>query len=164
MSRESHEIALQAWMQTTLGVTCIYSDQDGPRPPKPYATLLVLGGDAIGQTAGIDNTFDLGSDSIDVTYTKWRNGEVSVQCFGDSHHALARSLENSLDRESVQDTNADAGLVVAFVSTAARRLSTTSNNVTEDRTRVEFAFRYADIQTERINTYIATLEATGNFE
>ena len=161
-TRAPHEIALRAWAASVLGVV-VYSDQRAPRLALPYSTLLVLSDAAEGLSAEQHSAYVVGTDTLDHSYIQRRSGTVSIQCFGVSHWLMARQLENSIQRDSVRAANEASGLTVAFVSTPARRLSLDTNNVTDDRTVIEFAFRYIDIESDNTAYFIDSAQSNGSY-
>lgn len=171
--REPYEIALQAWARSVLSafdndplwpgqnVEVIYSDQGNAKLPKPFATILVLGHSQSGDPAQV-NEYLPGPDEIRLDFVARYQGTVSVQIFGPKHGAMARALELSLDQPPTRDANRASGLVVAYVSTAARRLSIDTNAVVEDRTALEFRFRFVDVASYQTDEFIETAPITPN--
>lgn len=164
--REPHEVALQAWVESTLAewtghpdlpsghvVRCYYSDQGHARQTRPYATLLVIGNQADGEDS-TETIYDSGADTISERLISRRSGNASIQIFGPRHGEMCRTLEHSLFRDSVRVANRNNGLTVAYVSTPARRLSIDTDNVPDDRSLIEFRFRFVDT---------AEYDAGGNF-
>jgi hypothetical protein len=162
MSRAAHEIALQAWVEavlTPLSISpTIYSDQRGPRPDKPYASVLIISDVQVGQLEERDPV-------VIADYTpqirSQREGTVEVQIYGPGHTDAAHLLETSLRRQSILDLNEAAGISVERSLAGVQRISMTTNGVIEDRSLVEFLFRYTFIDSFVTTEYVQATETTG---
>lgn len=171
--REPYEVALQAWGQSILSefdsdplwpghvVSLIFSDQANAKVTKPFATLLVLGHALDGEPAKATEYLP-GPDEIRQDVIGRYSGTASVQIFGPKHETMARALVLSLDEPPTRDANRAAGLVVAYASTAPRRLSIDTNGVVEDRTIIEFRFRFSAIRSYQTPEFIDTFIQTPN--
>lgn len=176
MTREAHEVALQAWAQNVLSafdgrpelppghsVRVYYSDQGHARQPKPYATLLLLTDRATGSEDDASTEYLPGPDTIRLDFVSRRQGTARVQIFGDLHGEMSRALEHSLCQPPTREANRAAGLVVAFVSSPARRLSTDTDNVVEDRTVVDFAYRFSSVDSYETDEFIDATTLAPNY-
>ena len=150
MARPAHEQALLAWIRNVIGprydashptgvVPVIYSDGRGPRPVKPYLTMLILVDDAEGEPEVLE---DWTGTQLDRSIQSKRAGTVSVVAYGDNHGDMMRRLDASRRDPATMETNRDAGLFIRRPVSAIQRLSVVSNGVVEDRSVLDFAFAY----------------------
>lgn len=161
-TRTPEEIAVADWVEAVTGLVVAFSDQKGPRPlPLPYATVLQLTDTIVGGEFDREYIAN-GADAIERVSSR-RQGNFSVQIYGDNHTALARDLLLSIDDNSVIRANEAAGITVAYASTPPTRLSRDTDGVTEDRTLTEYAVRFVIARERDVTDLIENLETTNTF-
>lgn len=157
-TRTLQEIGVQAWVASVTGITTIYSNQKGPRPiPLPYASILELTSVMTGGELQVDRLAD-GLDGIERVSSR-RQGNFSIQIYGDGHTDIAQDLLLSTGDDDVIQANAAAGITIAYVATGPIRLSRDSDGVTEDRTLTEYAVRWIIARDRAVTDIIDTVEA-----
>lgn len=168
MARSFDEIAVRDWVQGVLndeapGALCIYSDQDGPRPQKPYATVLKVASPKYGEKIREYICQDAPSVDADFIIKARREATYRVTVYGEDHDQLAHSIADSSVDDEIAIANRTAGIVVADAISGPLRLSRDTNGVTEDRTVTDYAVRYTTTRTrtqsDLIDSAIATEEA-----
>lgn len=168
MTRPAFEESLRTWLAFVLTPEIpddrvIYSDGGGPRPKAGsslYASMRVLTDAQVGALQH-NNIYQSGPDTIDARIRSGREGTVGVQVYGDGHHTLATRLQLTLKRQDVLSLLEPLGLTVNSLG-AILRLSQDTDNVIEDRSAVDFTFRYAMIDSQITDEYIETVIATGS--
>ncbi len=157
-TRTIQEIGVQAWVATVTGILTIYSDQKDARPiPLPYASVLELANVMTGGELQVER-LAAGLDGIERVSSR-RQGMFSIQIYGDGHAAIAEDLLLSTYDDEVIQTNAAAGVTIAYAATGPVRLSRDSDGVTEDRTLTEYAVRWIIARDRAVTDIIETVEA-----
>lgn len=165
MARSFDEIAVLAWVQGVLdvdspGALAIYSDQDGPRPSKPYATILKVTSPGYGEAERSYTPQDAPSVDADFAIRQRRLATFRVTVYGDNHDQISHSIADSLSDDEVSDANKAAGITLAYTLSGPLRLSRDTNGVTEDRTVTDYAVRLITSRTRTQSDLIEHAIAT----
>jgi len=149
MSRTLDEKGVLLWVDDVLSsfrtpskaIQVAYSDQQwSARPALPYATVLKLSETALGEGER-DYLEDTATTALE-RVSWYFEGTYSITVYGDGHNVMAQAVAMSIRSDPQADANRARGVVIVDVISGPRRLSTTSNGVTEDRTNMDIRARY----------------------
>jgi hypothetical protein len=111
----------------------IHADQNGPRPPKPYATLDITSTGAapwlVEHAPGVDGVS---------TFTEHRTANVEVQFYGDGAQARAAALGLRLRLPTQVDRATALGIGIGTVRGASSLAVLMNETQYESRSVVEF--------------------------
>lgn len=100
--------AVYNWFTTVTGVTAIWSDQEGPRPERPYCSLKIISGPV--KPNGTDDLKYVSGDRFalkgDRVYT------CSINVYGQDAHDILSTARDSLDSPTVIDSLFKDGISV----------------------------------------------------
>ncbi len=123
---------LQEFLQPIVGQSIIFSDQNGPRPTKPYATLSVR---SISEQEIIQH--NLNSDGI-VSLAKLQRMIVEVEYFGLGAFGNAQTLGLRIQAPSQVDRAETFGLSVSQIRSITRVPALLNQSQYEERAILEF--------------------------
>lgn len=167
MSRASDEIAFRAWVRWVLqtfdagghAVKVMYADQKrSARQVLPYATVLKLSESHLGMAH--TRFSDGGADTADEELNRRYEATYSVVIYGEDHNDMAIALDQMVDSEATFELNESAGIVVVNTIAGPTRLSTNTNGVTEDRSRIDFQVRYNKTRITNLPDTIGDVDLT----
>ena len=169
MSRTLDEQGVLAWAQDVLSsfnnasqtVRVVYGDQQwSARPALPYATVLKLSEATIGE--GERDYLEETATTALERVSWYFEGTYSITVYGAGHNQMIQALALSIRSDPQADANRARGVVIVDVISGPRRLSTTSNGVTEDRSQMDIRARYRLERDAAGLDIIETLELTQN--
>jgi len=77
----NEEVALQYWVRTVTGLTTIHERLDGPKPPRPYASVYVLSDSEESRPIRALTTNVVSAGIYEVTSRQSYEGTVSIKIF-----------------------------------------------------------------------------------
>lgn len=100
--------AIYNWFTDTTNVQAIWAEQEGPRPPRPYASLKLITGPV--KTNGIDDMQYVSDGKYSLKGD--RRITCSINVFGTDAHDILALARDSLDDPSVVDSLFADGLSI----------------------------------------------------
>jgi len=135
------QIAIQGWIETTLGISAIWTDQNSLRPALPYISINIIAGPQLDgtpqRTYKTTNIF---------TYLYRKVFTLSIQSFSNTNHlALLSDLINSITLPSKAGILKAAGLAVYNnTSISPTNISELINTGIEKRGSIDVTMAYAE--------------------
>ena len=158
MTPQPHEIALRAWVRRVLAawdtvsplheVEVIYADQEGPPPVPPYAVVRCSADRPLGRPETRD-TWDEEEETLTHETLERREGTLSVTIRGAQHAAMADALGLAQEDDEAR-TEIDAAGIGLGPELSRRSQGKFSDNVTENRTVFEIAYRRCAVSTRTV--------------
>ncbi|MEN0065938.1 MAG: hypothetical protein AAGA48_27605 [Myxococcota bacterium] len=151
---------LRTWLKaaaTAAGLTdaqIILANQDGPRPPLPYATVNVLTYDA---KLGEDETWVDASDPPQLRQRGVRTGTLSVQTFGRGAATWLRRAVGRLRHPSVLAVTTEAGVTVEPTG-GLQNLTNLVDTSMEPRFQRDFSVLYRTVSDPETAIELDTVE------
>lgn len=160
MSRPQFEQGLQKWIETVLAPLgfspTINVDQGKPRAIPPFASLRILSSVSIGQDER-STTYDSEEDEITNTIKDRTEGTVTVSIYGDGHDTAAHALKTI--HQDAMDLLSSYGVSISY-DLGIQRLGVDSDGVTENRSIIDFVFRWVYINEQISTDWIETAVIT----
>lgn len=123
----------------------VWADQNGQRPPKPYATIVARQSDSVGQPEHRE------VDALgDVSVIEQRMVRCEVNVFGPSAHRIAAGLMLRLRLPSLVARADELNLGLANIGRAMNIPELMASSQYEERGMVEFAVYVAAIERDRV--------------
>lgn len=154
--REAHELALREWVALGTGLPdnrVIFASQSGagPRPTKPYATVLILS-EVMSDPENVTTDNPLGS-GVEMIQCSSVIGTLSVQTYSDhsEHRTLMADLVMSLRTPSITEFFQTSGVSVTQAGSGGfsddpEELSTSY----EPRTQRDFIFTFGRVRSVEV--------------
>lgn len=108
MEFEPLKLALYTWFSETSGITTIWSEQSGPRPKRPYATLKVVSGAA--KIGGEDNLRQASSGRFVLNGP--RTFALRCQVYGENALTILNEVRDSLDDPLIVEQLDESGIAI----------------------------------------------------
>lgn len=158
MTRPAHEIALRAWVRRVLApwdtvspahaVDVIYADQEGPALIPPYAVVRFPSDRPLGRPETRE-TWDEETETLTQETLERREGTLSITIRGGDHSAMADALGLAQEDDDAR-TEINAAGIGLGPELLRRNLGKFSDNVTENRTLFEIAYRRCAVSTRTV--------------
>ncbi len=155
------EDAVRAWLVSELAIEVIIGQQAKPRPASPYATVIIGAPRAI----GYDDAGALTDPGAPAYASRAMRGDriltASVQIFGAGAMDYARQASNALNKITIRDALATAGIAPVDNGTVTD-LTALLETEFEDRAGLEVEFVFADEYTDSV-PLVEHVTATGTY-
>ncbi len=148
---------LRQWIEVAVpGLTVMYGEQlkaHAPRPPLPYAVLLIASSTPISGTPFESTSNIPDADNPDLTTlfrSHKRQGVARVDIFGNAALTSVQvisELQLSIRRLAVRDVLLAGGMVLRWLGSLTN-IPTLRDTNWEDRSQADFQFRVVDSETE----------------
>lgn len=107
LTRDQIYMFLFGWIKAESGMTVIKANQKGPRPPRPYVSVLFINANSrIGSVMDQQRSTDTGT----VLTEGARKAVASINIFGETANETLSKVRDSLDRPDVIASFAQMGI------------------------------------------------------